>query len=71
MESKGNKNKILKYYIVPSSVAGSVAMGLIVGYVLVKHGISDGYLYGAIGGIVLAMVEIFVWSSVAFKETKQ
>ncbi len=69
MKRKGN-NKILKYYVMPSTVAANIGIGILIGYFLDKKGIEKGYVYGAFLGVLLALIDLIVWSVLVFKDTK-
>ncbi len=69
--NENKNNKILKYYVMPSTIAANIGVGILIGYVLDKRGIQRGFLYGAIIGFVLAMADLIIWSILIFREIKK
>lgn len=67
MSARGN-NRILKYYVMPSTIAANIGIGIWVGYLLNKKGIKNGYVYGAFLGIFLALADLILWCFMVFRE---
>jgi hypothetical protein len=68
---KGANNKILKYYVMPTTIAANIGIGILIGYLLNKHGIERGFVYGALIGFFLALADLIAWSILVFRETKK